>query len=116
MLPDPAAREQGLFVYPELRITWQGDGPQQNRTRAWGRFTHTGSYSTTVTRPALLRHYISEQLAMLEKEYDVDIEVGPSQQEIPYPYVIDGSDLSLDRTMNAGIARHFPTTELADWG
>ncbi|MFP3334778.1 AMP nucleosidase, partial [Pseudomonas sp. SIMBA_064] len=54
-LPDATARAQGLFVYPELRITWRGDGPQQNRTRAWGRFTHTGSYSTTITRPALLR-------------------------------------------------------------
>ncbi|MDF9910976.1 UNVERIFIED_ORG: hypothetical protein OKW14_002902 [Pantoea brenneri] len=112
-LPDATARAQGLFVYPELRITWRGDGPQQNRTRAWGRFTHTGSYSTTITRPALLRHYISEQLQMLEKEYQLEIDVGPSSQEIPYPYVIDGSDLSLDRTMSAGIARHFPTTELS---
>ncbi|SUB16210.1 AMP nucleosidase [Pantoea agglomerans] len=115
-LPDATARAQGLFVYPELRITWRGDGPQQNRTRAWGRFTHTGSYSTTITRPALLRHYISEQLQMLEKEYQLEIDVGPSSQEIPYPYVIDGSDLSLDRTMSAGIARHFPTTELSQIG
>lgn len=113
-LPDETARQQGLFVYPELRITWLGEGPQQNRTRAWGRFTHTGSYSTTITRPALLRHYLSEQLQMLEKEYDVLIEVGPSQQEIPYPYVIDG--LTLDRSMSASIARHFPTTELSQIG
>ncbi|ERK17836.1 MAG: AMP nucleosidase [Pantoea sp.] len=115
-LPDETARQQGLFVYPELRLTWAGDGPQQNRTRAWGRFTHTGSYSTTITRPALLRHYLSEQLSMIEKEYEVVIEVGPSQQEIPYPYVIDGSDLSLDRSMSASIARHFPTTELSQIG
>ena len=115
-LPADEARRQGLFVYPELRITWRGEGPQQNRTRAWGRFTHTGSYSTTITRPALLRHYLSEQLAMLEKEYEVEIQVGPSSQEIPYPYVIDGSDLSLDRTMSASIARYFPTTELSQIG
>ncbi|NIF20311.1 MULTISPECIES: AMP nucleosidase [Pantoea] len=112
-LPDEAQRAAGLFVYPELRITWLGEGPQQNRTRAWGRFTHTGSYSTTLTRPKLLRPYLSEQLAMLEKEYQIEISVGPSKQEIPYPYVIDGSDLTLDRTMSAGIARHFPTTELS---
>ena len=66
-LPEKEARRQGLFVYPELRITWRGEGPQQNRTRAWGRFTHTGSYSTTITRPALLRHYLSEQLACWKK-------------------------------------------------
>ncbi|WP_312242739.1 AMP nucleosidase [Pantoea sp.] len=115
-LPDADARAQGLFAYPELRINWLGDGPQQNRTRAWGRFTHTGSYSTTIARPALLRHYLSEQLAMIEKEYEVVIEVGPSKQEIPYPYVIDGSDLSLDRSMTAGLARYFPTTELSQIG
>lgn len=115
-MPDADARAQGLFVYPELRIRWQGDGAQKNRTRAWGRFTHAGHYSTTITRPALLRHYLSEQLQMLEKEYEVTIEVGPSQQEIPYPYVIDGSDLSLDRSMSASIARYFPTTELSQIG
>lgn len=115
-LPDQQARQQGLFVYPELRISWQGSGPQQNRTRAWGRFTHPGSYSTTITRPALLRHYLDEQLAMLEKEYEIEIVVAPSKQEIPYPYVIDGSDLSLDRTMSASLARHFPTTELSQIG
>ncbi|WP_130835366.1 AMP nucleosidase [[Erwinia] mediterraneensis] len=115
-LPDAAARAQGLFVYPELRISWQEDGRQQNRSRAWGRFTHTGSYSTTITRPALLRPYLSEQLQMLDKEYAVTIEVGPSQQEIPYPYVIDGADLTLDRSMSASIARYFPTTELSQIG
>lgn len=33
--------------------------------------------------------------------------------EIPYPYVIDGSTLTLDRSMSAGLTRYFPTTELS---
>ena len=115
-LPDAAVRAAGLFVYPELRISWDGENAPLNRTRAWGRFTRPGSYSTTIARPALLRHYLREQLAMIEKDYDVTIEVRPSQQEIPFPYVIDGSDLVLDRSMSAGIAKHFPTTELANIG
>ncbi len=32
---------------------------------------------------------------------------------MPYPFVIDGSDLVLDRTMTAGLAMSFPTTDLA---
>lgn len=115
-LPDPAQRAAGLFVYPQLRVKWNGSAPSQRLTRAFGRFTRAGCYSTTITRPSLLRHYLSEQLNMLSGEYPIEIAVLPSQQEIPFPYVIDGSDLMLDRSMSAGIARHFPTTELSQIG
>lgn len=115
-LPDVAQRAAGLFVYPELRVSWQGDATRHQFTRAFGRFTRPGSYATTVTRPALFRHYLREQLEMLSREYPVTLEVTPSQQEIPFPYVIDGSGLQLDRTMSAGLAQHFPTTELAQIG
>lgn len=115
-LPDPDARAKGLFVYPELRVSWLGDSSGQSTSRAFARFTHPGSYATTVTRPALFRHYLTEQLEMLAAEYPVRLEVRPSSQEIPFPYVIDGSSLALDRTMSAGLAAHFPTTELARIG
>ncbi len=109
----------GCSCIPNCASAGTGSNPARAKppkTRAFGRFTHPGCYSTTVTRPALFRHYLAEQLAMLEHDYGAQIEVGPSQQEIPYPYVIDGSDLTLDRSMSAGIARHFPTTELAQIG
>ncbi|MGA7506958.1 MAG: AMP nucleosidase [Erwinia billingiae] len=115
-LPEESARANGLFVYPELRVSWAGDESGHRLTRAFGRFTRPGSYATTVTRPALARHYLSEQLEMLTGEYPVTLEVKPSKQEIPFPYVIDGSNLGLDRTMSAGLAKHFPTTELAQIG
>ncbi|WP_034915782.1 MULTISPECIES: AMP nucleosidase [Erwinia] len=115
-LPDPVLRSNGLFVYPELRVSWQGDAAKHHLSRAFGRFTRPGSYATTITRPSLFRHYLSEQLEMLAGEYPVTFSVRPSSQEIPFPYVIDGSDLALDRTMSAGLASHFPTTELAQIG
>ncbi|VEB96409.1 AMP nucleosidase [Cedecea lapagei] len=113
-LPDVDARSDGLFVYPELRVSWDGVPRGPKNTRSYARFTHSGSYTTTVTRPALFRSYLDEQLSLLCEDYGVHIEVGPSQHEIPYPYVIDG--LNLDRTMSAGLTRHFPTTELAQIG
>ena len=116
VLPDEAKRAAGLFVYPELRVIWQGDAASHKMSRAFGRFTRPGSYATTITRPALFRHYLTEQLEMLCSEYPVALEVKPSQQEIPFPYVIDGSNLGLDRSMSAGLAQHFPTTELAQIG
>ncbi|ELY6085968.1 AMP nucleosidase [Cronobacter sakazakii] len=115
-LPDETARAQGLFVYPQLRVCWDGDGSKAQKTRAYGRFTHPGCYTTTVTRPGLFRSYLREQLILLYEDYGATIEVGPSQHEIPYPYVIDGSALTLDRSMSAGLTRHFPTTELAQIG
>ncbi|AGB83188.1 AMP nucleosidase [Serratia sp. FGI94] len=115
-LPDAQARAAGLFVYPELRVSWHGAAPSDKKTRAYGRFTHPGCYTTSVTRPALFRHYLEDQLTLLVEEYGATIDVAPSQREIPYPYVIDGSSLELDRSMSAGLAQHFPVPELAQIG
>ncbi len=112
-LPDENARKQGLFVYPSLTVTWDGSTTNPPKTRAFGRFTHAGSYTTTITRPTLFRSYLNEQLTLLYQDYGAHISVQPSQHEIPYPYVIDGSELTLDRSMSAGLTRYFPTTELA---
>ncbi|EJP4195050.1 AMP nucleosidase, partial [Salmonella enterica subsp. enterica serovar Schwarzengrund] len=59
-LPDPHARLNGLFVYPSLSVSWDGATPNPPKTRAFGRFTHPGCYTTTVTRPALFRAYLLE--------------------------------------------------------
>ena len=115
-LPDEKARTEGLFVYPSLSVTWDGSASNTPKTRAYARFTHSGCYSTTVTRPALFRPYLEEQLTLLYQDYGAHIAVEPSQHEIPYPYVIDGSALTLDRSMSAGLTRHFPTTELSQIG
>lgn len=113
---EPEARAEGLFAYPRLTVTWYGDRPQNLETRAYGRLSWPGVYTTTITRPDLFRTYLLEQLTLLANEYDADFRVEPSDQEIPFPYVLDGSDVVLDRTMTAAIARWFPTTELAHIG
>ncbi len=115
-LPDVAKRAAGLFAYPQLSVSWDGQFRDNPRTRAYGRFSRIGQYSTTVTRPALFRNYLTEQLTLLEIQYGAKFEVTPSQQEMPYPFVIDGSELILDRTMTAGRDQHFPTTDLAKIG
>ena len=114
--PEPAARADGLFAYPELRIRWHGDRPQDLQPRAYARLSKQGTYATTVTRPDLFRSYLKEQLTLLADEYDASFEVGLSQQEIPFPYVLDGAEVALDRSMPATLARWFPTTELAHIG
>ena len=114
--PDPLKRADGVFAYPELRIRWDGDRPQDLEPRAYARLSKQGSYSTTVTRPDLFRPYLTEQLGLLEQEYNAAFEVGLSRQEIPFPYVTDGLEVALDRSMTAALARWFPTTDLAHIG
>ncbi len=113
---DAEARANGLFAYPRLKVTWFGERPANLETRAYGRMSRPGVYSTTVTRPDLFRPYLTEQLELLARDYGATFEVEPSDQEIPFPYVLDGSDVVLDRTQTAAIARWFPTTDLAHIG
>ncbi|MBA4805117.1 MAG: AMP nucleosidase [Brevundimonas sp.] len=114
--PSAEARAAGLFAYPELRVSWFGDRPGHLATRAYARLSRPGVYATTITRPDLFRPYLTEQLRLLEADYGASFDVGPSEQEIPFPYVLDGSDVALDPSNTAAIARHFPTTDLAHIG
>ncbi|HEX2561543.1 AMP nucleosidase [Phenylobacterium sp.] len=111
--PDPELRRSGAFVYPELRLTWPAGREFPRLSRAYARISAPGSYAVTVTRPDLFRDYLCEQLTLLMQDFDVELDVGRSDQEIPFPYVLDGSDLALADVGSAAIARHFPTTELA---
>lgn len=115
-LPDAEARADGLFAYPELRVSWGGARPAELQPRAFARLARPGDYAATVTRPDLFRPYIREQLELLEADYGAAFDVALSRQEIPFPYVMDGSGVVLDRSMTAAIARYFPTTELAHIG
>jgi AMP nucleosidase len=115
--PDPEARANGLFAYPELRLDYPLGSPANFPPRAYGRLNQPGFYATSISRPYLFRKYLTEQLALLIEDYDVDITVGRSASEIPYPYVLDGTDdLRLDGAEAADLATWFPTTELASIG
>jgi AMP nucleosidase len=112
--PDPVARRAGAYVYPELRMHWPAGRPYPRISRAFARVGLPGRYAVTVTRPDLFRDYLVEQLSLLQQDFDVELEVGRSSQEIPFPYVLDGArDIALADVGAAEIARHFPSTELA---
>ena len=111
--PDPALRRSGAFSYPELRLHWPAGKSFPRTSRAYARIGTPGHYAVTITRPRLFRDYLVEQLSLLIEDFEVDLEVGRSTQEMPFPYVLDGQDLARADVGAAEIARHFPTTELA---
>ena len=116
-LPDIEARGRGMFAYPELRVDYEAEGTHPRITRAFGRLNQSGSYATSITRPRMFRRYLEDQLTLLVRDYKVHVSVGLSDQEIPYPYVLDGSDeLSLDGAVPQELARWFPSVRLSDIG
>jgi AMP nucleosidase len=114
--PDPIERAEGAFAYPELRVTYSGERTAGRLTRAFARLTQPGTYACSIARPALFRDYLRTQLEHLITDYGVDISVGRSRSEIPYPYVLDGSGINLDEVTAAELSRWFPSNELAHIG
>ena len=112
--PDPQARFDGSFAYPELRLTYDPEALPPKLARSYARVSRPGVYATTVTKPAQFKDYLVEQLTLLMDDFDVEIEIERSRQEIPYPYVLDASiDLNQADVRSEDIARFFPTTDLA---
>lgn len=113
-LPPERRRHDGSYAYPELKISFAGDGEPHDRSRAFGRLEQPGTYATTITRPALFAEYLREQLDLISRDYDIEMEVGKSRQEIPFPYVLDGSaGAAMAGIAPQELAKHFPATDLA---
>lgn len=110
-LPPPERRADRQWCYPELRITYGGKERGAVYSRAFGRLAQPGTYVTTITRPQLFRDYLSTQLSLLDGEYEIEVEVSRSAQEIPFPYVLDG--ISVGQVTPQELACHFPSTDLA---
>jgi AMP nucleosidase len=113
----PDAKERGRFRYPELRVVCEPNGPIPVTRRAWGKIQTPGIYATTITRPDFFRSYLLEQLRPLVAEYGATLQVDFSDQEMPYPYVLDrGDELANSVASPAELARHFPTPVLSAVG
>ncbi|HZG47654.1 MAG TPA: AMP nucleosidase [Allosphingosinicella sp.] len=113
--PDQEWRAAGAFVYPEIRIHYRGDPAKSVTGRAWGRLGEAGTYAVSVTRPDLFRDYLAEQLDFLLSNYDIDVEIGDSRQEIPFAYVL-GQGVDVADVMVSDLVRCFPAPDLAHIG
>ncbi|UBM25936.1 AMP nucleosidase [Pseudomonas sp. p1(2021b)] len=125
---EPDDDQRALFRYPALRLTYYSHGEVAATTRAYAKVQVAGTYSVTITQPAAFRGYLLEQLRPLMHDYTVTLEVGVSEQNIPYPYVVDqGDELAGSGITAAELARVFPSTDLSaatdniadglyDWG
>ena len=114
--PDPAARAQGCFAYPKLIVDYEPGAEPPAPARAFARLNQPGTYTTSIARPALMREYLRIQLQHLVHDYGVNISVGHSASEIPYPYVLDGAEIELGEIGASELSRWFPSSELVHIG
>ena len=116
--PDPKRRAKGCFAYPELRIDYHPTAPHTGPVpaRAFARLNDPGGYASSIARPDLFREYLTVQLNHLIEDYGVDVSVGRSANEIPYPYVIDDSGIDLGGASTTELSRWFPSNELVHIG
>ena len=113
----PSADDRAGFVYPELRVTYQPDGPTPRIARAFGKFSEAGVYSASITHPEAFENYLIEQLEIIAAGYPITIETGLSAQEIPYSYVLEDSvGLPLDEVDPAWLSQVFVAPRLTAIG
>ncbi|MGE3872971.1 MAG: AMP nucleosidase [Parvibaculaceae bacterium] len=113
----PSSKERARFRYPELRLAYGSGQAQPSLSRAYAKFESPGIYATTITQPRAFRDYLIEQLTLLVADYPTTIAVSRSDQDIPYPYVLDkGDELGHDNISAAELARYFPAPALSAVG
>jgi AMP nucleosidase len=95
------AMEQGApthryrAFYPEIRVTTSSYAQVDSRL-SFGHVTTPGTYSTTVTRPDLFRHYLTQQIDLLIRNHGQPVTIGPSTTPIPLHFAVAGNaDISV---------------------
>lgn len=114
--PDPEARRAGIFAYPELVISYDGEGEERRIDRAFARLEQPGVYRSSIAQPRLFRRYLEEQLEHLIRDYRIEVTAGISAHEIPYPFELEGAKLDLDGIASRELSQHFPAADLVRIG
>lgn len=73
--------------YPEVRITTTSYASVDSRL-SFGHVTGPGTFAATITRPAMFRHYLEQQVGLLIENHNVSIQVAYSDTPIPIHFAI----------------------------
>ncbi|WP_071674315.1 AMP nucleosidase [Nioella nitratireducens] len=92
---DGAPDKRYRAYYPEVRITTSSYGHIDSRL-SFGHVAEPGTYATTVTRPDLFQHYLTQQIRLLIENHNVPVGIGVSQTPIPVHFaVLNDADLQI---------------------
>src|SRR3990172_82054 len=82
LLKNKRLRGKVRATYPEIRFHTSSFAKIDSRL-SYGHVAAPGVYSATVTRPALFRSYLAEQIRLLVRNHGLPVEIGPSAEPIP---------------------------------
>lgn len=101
--------------YPEIRLTVRTHTVIDSRL-SYGHVSGPGTYTTTVTRPDLLRDYLIAQIGLLIKNHDQPVIIGVSDTPIPLHFAFAAKgDASVphEGTINFHLRDIFDVPDLA---
>ena len=113
--PDDGSRVRYRAWYPEIRVEVFSHSRIDTRL-SFGRVSAPGVYTTTITRPAMFRRYLIEQIGLLIENYGAAIEVANSNVPMPVQFAMDGVEIGMtDSTEVWGdtIPDHFDMPDLS---
>ncbi|SPF79717.1 AMP nucleosidase [Pseudoprimorskyibacter insulae] len=73
--------------YPEVRFATTSFASVDSRL-SFGHVSHPGTYATTITRPDLFQHYLTQQLRLLIENHNVPVQVGVSDTPMPVHFAV----------------------------
>jgi AMP nucleosidase len=71
-----------------------------------------GWYGTSITHPDIFKDYLEDQLGLIERGYEVDYYVGPSDEIIPVAFAIDPSTFEMKDGSAKRIGDYFALPDL----
>lgn len=77
--------------YPEVRLATNSFAAVDSRL-SFGHVVEPGRYSTTITRPDLFEHYLTQQIGLLIKNHGMPVTVGVSQTPMPVHFAVANDD------------------------
>ena len=104
----PVARYRAY--YPEITLTTTSFAHVDSRL-SYGHVAEPGTYSTTITRPELFGHYLTQQIRLLMESHGVPVTVGPSETPIPVHFALQ-DDTEVSASNSGGMT--FPLRDVFD--
>lgn len=96
----PKDRVQGYYPYVSIDVPDSGlKKRRQDARHSYGFVSKSGVYEATLTRLDIYQDYYREQIELLLKNHDVEIEVGLSEKSIPIHFAL-GEDFHLESDLS----------------
>ena len=100
-------RDDHHGVYPAIVVEIPAVEATMTNRLALGRVASRSAFSTTITRPRLFQHYLTNQLKRIVNRFTATIRVGLSDQPIPLSFALESVIAQLSKTQRDQLQTYF---------